>query len=749
MHIGDWVRVSILGSGGFGIVSLWRNEKIDEHIAVKMCKSKLPSSLSKRQRERWMEEVQFMRKINNANIVSFKTLPPILDAMLNKYNTSNLPILSMEYCSKGNLRHFLNQYEHFTGVKELDVRYILRDLLNAVSHLHELNITHRDLKPENIVLDKCDSRPNKIIYKLIDLGYAKELDSAGASFVGTLQYLAPEIFYTESKYDCSVDYWSFGIVTYEVICGTHPFLPHLPPAERFKYIEKKSPLDICIYKSRSGEFKYTPEIIFEHSISPCFKHHLELWLRQVLQFDPKKRNCQGSGASSPAFNKLSNSSVFADLYRILNVIVLRVFSVYNYQFYYYEVDSKTLVSSVQLWLEKDTGISVREQMLLSEVVYYSEDKGDRCLGDCFDGLSSQSLLILYRKHSPLAPIRIQLPRTIARMYEAPTTPHPRETARALYAQGAHYIAHELERLESFSDAFRTHSDYVLNLFEFEARLYTEVKEKMSKVLVQIDVYTDLNERMRGPFHTDRTTDSLLEHARVWRVQMQKCKELVDIVNGLSARHCVLQARKARLITATEELKVSLQGDKIANVYSKMKTDWSQIYEQKPNVTCAPILKCINVCIKIVKETTQHTTVINYLSISWRLHREISRLVRWMESLRSEVDALTEQICQNECSILPLLGGEHANSTQYHQHHVHRERGFNPSGSNALSSGGAPQNKFSPAETLAGALSLEDTESLLDEASKLISENRSIRCKFHNELVNGMYQLRLLNDNENS
>lgn len=66
----------------------------------------------------------------------------------------------------------------------------------------------------------------QISYKLIDLGYAKELGEAStsASLVGTLNYVAPELLWRE-KYSCSVDYWSLGILFYELVTGTRPFLP--------------------------------------------------------------------------------------------------------------------------------------------------------------------------------------------------------------------------------------------------------------------------------------------------------------------------------------------------------------------------------------------------------------------------------------------------------------------------------------------------------------------------------------------
>lgn len=172
-----------------------------------------------------------MERIDNMNIVNCCKLPSNFKAELEKYNPTKLPMLSMEYCSQGDLRNLLFRGENCCGLPESDIRYLLSDLINAISYLHSLKITHRDLKPENVVLQTYD-RPNKIIYKLIDLGYAKEIDASSiqASFVGTLQYLAPEFFYSKT-YSCSVDYWSLGLVAFEIICGMRPFLPNMSPAQ--------------------------------------------------------------------------------------------------------------------------------------------------------------------------------------------------------------------------------------------------------------------------------------------------------------------------------------------------------------------------------------------------------------------------------------------------------------------------------------------------------------------------------------
>lgn len=68
---------------------------------------------------------------------------------------------------------------------------ILRDVSDGLEFLHKKRIVHRDLKPENILLYYPFGGQDKIIYKITDLGYAKEMDANSLllSFVGTLQYL--------------------------------------------------------------------------------------------------------------------------------------------------------------------------------------------------------------------------------------------------------------------------------------------------------------------------------------------------------------------------------------------------------------------------------------------------------------------------------------------------------------------------------------------------------------------------------
>uniref|UniRef100_A0A182SDM2 IkappaB kinase n=1 Tax=Anopheles maculatus TaxID=74869 RepID=A0A182SDM2_9DIPT len=375
--IGDWCREKRLGNGGFGVVTLWRNKQTQQAVAIKKFHILQDSSeITDKHCERWRNEVKLMTEtVQNENIVRTVDVQPgtFIQELL-RSSANGLPVLCMEYCEGGDLRRVLNRVENCSGLREQDVRDVLRSLRNAVAYLHRLKITHRDIKPENFVLKQQGER---FIYKLTDLGYAKALDkqSLNASLVGTVEYIAPDLIYCD-RYNCSVDYWSMGVIGFEIITGVRPFIPHAPITRWMTHVQQKKSADIAITEDNRGNFTYHTEIFPENHISDCLRKQLECWFRLALEWNPKQRGYvpytkadappptsngeNGSaGGQQPEESKPSTVlKIFSLLDQILEKRILVLFSLYDCRWIDLEVTPETGMETLRDHVYRVTGIPV-------------------------------------------------------------------------------------------------------------------------------------------------------------------------------------------------------------------------------------------------------------------------------------------------------------------------------------------------------------------------------------------------------
>merc|ERR1712119_169554 len=93
----------------------------------------------------------------------------------------------------------------------------------AFAHIHSKNIIHRDLKPENILM--CQNGYSK----LTDFGFAKILEPGTRTYTlcGTPEYIAPEVLLNKG-HGKPVDWWTLGILVYEMVVGYPPFVDEDP-----------------------------------------------------------------------------------------------------------------------------------------------------------------------------------------------------------------------------------------------------------------------------------------------------------------------------------------------------------------------------------------------------------------------------------------------------------------------------------------------------------------------------------------
>uniref|UniRef100_A0A8D2MRU1 cGMP-dependent protein kinase n=1 Tax=Zonotrichia albicollis TaxID=44394 RepID=A0A8D2MRU1_ZONAL len=141
-----------------------------------------------------------------------------LVATLRLYRTfkdSKYLYMLMEACLGGELWTILRDRGSF---EDSTTRFYTACVVEAFAYLHSKGIIYRDLKPENLILD------HRGYAKLVDFGFAKKIGFGKKTwtFCGTPEYVAPEIILNKG-HDISADYWSLGILMYELLTGSPPF----------------------------------------------------------------------------------------------------------------------------------------------------------------------------------------------------------------------------------------------------------------------------------------------------------------------------------------------------------------------------------------------------------------------------------------------------------------------------------------------------------------------------------------------
>lgn len=360
--VGCWKKGKLLDRGAFGSITLWHNTETKETIALKAC-LRTCSELTTKLSERWAQEVEILKKLDHPNVIKGLPLPKAF-AQLN----SPLPFLAMEYCTGGNLRQVLQKRENCCGLPERDVRRVLSDVSSGLQYLHTNHVVHRDLKPENVVLQE---KEGTVVYKIIDLGYAKEFDQSSLcnSFVGTLQYLAPELF-ERKPYTRAVDLWSLGIIAYEVIVGQRPFSPNASPAQWIPLVNNKGSSDIRGDLRSSGSYVYDDKLPPLNHLTRVLKEDLERWLRILLETKPELRG------------RRDNLTVYEILENILARPTANIFSMQSLSVISLPLDGDLgSADALAAELERRTGILKRNQLLLSEKAKLStfKDISDHCV----------------------------------------------------------------------------------------------------------------------------------------------------------------------------------------------------------------------------------------------------------------------------------------------------------------------------------------------------------------------------------
>lgn len=220
-----------LGQGGMGSVWLASDPRLGRKVAIKFLAEAIATHPD--------VSARFMREARATAALRCEHTLTIYDVGITDAGT---PYIVMEFIAGHSLAEELRR--RGGGIEEgLAVDYVLQACI-ALAEAHARGFVHRDIKPSNLMLS-LDGETAQI--KLVDFGIAKAQNSTTDTFVtssgaiiGTPAYMSPEQMKSSTAIDARTDIWSLGVVLYELIAGTTPYLA-ASPGEVFARVLRDRP----------------------------------------------------------------------------------------------------------------------------------------------------------------------------------------------------------------------------------------------------------------------------------------------------------------------------------------------------------------------------------------------------------------------------------------------------------------------------------------------------------------------------
>ena len=223
----------LAGRGGMADVYRGFDTMVQRDVAVKVFKREDEDLL-----RRFIREARLMASLHNPHLM------PVFDTGRDEIDGVPYYYIVMPYMDGGTLRSRIRQ----APISLPDACRYIREIADALDYIHRKGIIHRDIKASNVLLDADGN------CYLADFGIARnsseetQLTSTG-NVLGTVEYVAPEMFEPDYKADPRSDFYSLGILLYEMVTGRPPFSAENQIAVVTMHMTKQPPLPSSIVPS--------------------------------------------------------------------------------------------------------------------------------------------------------------------------------------------------------------------------------------------------------------------------------------------------------------------------------------------------------------------------------------------------------------------------------------------------------------------------------------------------------------------
>jgi len=223
----------LAGRGGMADVYRGYDTLFQRDVAVKVFKREDEELL-----RRFIREARLMASMNNPHLI------PVFDTGMDRLDGAPYYYIVMPFMEGGSLR----ARTRHNPLPLVDACRYLREIADALDYIHIKGIIHRDIKSSNVLLDSDDN------CYLADFGIARttsdatQLTSTG-NVLGTVDYVAPELFEPDYKADPRSDFYSLGVLAFEMVTGQLPFSAENQIAVVTMHMTKRPPTPSSIVQA--------------------------------------------------------------------------------------------------------------------------------------------------------------------------------------------------------------------------------------------------------------------------------------------------------------------------------------------------------------------------------------------------------------------------------------------------------------------------------------------------------------------